>query len=96
MKNDKTNLFDQYESKPKKFEKSKSIKSEPMNYKQVVEKIENTQAEFMKTDFIDKSSIYRLKCRSQMTAKSTQAINSVSGDPLAKTSSTALLNSMKK
>lgn len=51
----------------------------------------------MRTDLIDKNSIYRLKCRSQMTAKSNQAIRSVSGDPLPKTASNfVLLNSMKK
>lgn len=68
-----------------------------MNYKEVVKNIEKTQVQFMRTDLIDKNSIYRLKCRSQMTAKSNQAIRSVSGDPFAKTSSNfALLNSMKK
>lgn len=51
----------------------------------------------MRTDLIDKNSIYRLKCRSQMTAKSNQAIRSVSNDALGKNSSNnALLNSMKK
>lgn len=51
----------------------------------------------MKKDLIDKNSIYRLKCRSQMTAKSNQAIRSVSSDALGKASSNfALLSSMKK
>ena len=68
-----------------------------MNYKEVVKSIQKTQAKIMRTDLIDKNSIYRLKCRSQMTAKSNQAIRSVSNDALGKNSSNnALLNSMKK
>lgn len=50
----------------------------------------------MRTDLIDKNSIYRLKCRSQITSKSSQAIKSVS-NPLTKTSSNfGLLDSIKK
>lgn len=51
----------------------------------------------MRTDLIDKNSIYRLKCRSQITSKSSQAIRSISGDSLTKTSSNfGLLDSIKK